>query len=78
MSREELEGYIDQLGDMARALDRAEPEERSQLYGALRLLVYHHVDQIVDVEVDPLGDRVDKLRVRGATRTLTTRLELGV
>ncbi|MDX6283000.1 MAG: hypothetical protein QOH03_4071 [Kribbellaceae bacterium] len=68
MSREELEGYVDQLGDMARALERAEPEERSQLYGALRLsLVYHHVDQIVDVEVDPLADRVDKLRVRGGT-----------
>ncbi|GAA0946545.1 recombinase family protein [Kribbella koreensis] len=68
MSREELEGYVDQLGDMARALERAEPEERSQLYGALRLsLVYHHVDQILDVEVDPLADRVDKLRVRGGT-----------
>lgn len=68
MSREELEAYIDQLGDMARALDRAEPEERSQLYGALRLsLVYHHVDQIVDVEVDPLADRVVKSRVRGGT-----------
>ncbi|WP_328324396.1 recombinase family protein [Kribbella sp. NBC_00382] len=68
MSREELAGYIDQLGDMARALERADPEERSQLYGALRLsLVCHHTNQIVDVEVDPLADRVVKSRVRGGT-----------
>ena len=63
---------------MARALERADPEERSQLYGALRLsLVYHHVDQIVDVEVDPLADRVDKFFVRGAARALTTLIALG-
>ncbi|MEV8371129.1 recombinase family protein [Kribbella sp. NPDC056861] len=68
LNRDELEGYIDQLGSMSRALDRAEPEERSQLYAALRLsLVYHHADQIVDVEVDPLADRVVKSRVRGGT-----------
>jgi hypothetical protein len=68
LNRQELETYIDQLGDIAQALDRAEPEERSQLYASLRLsLIYHHVDQIVDVEVDPLADRVDKYCVRGGT-----------
>ncbi|MEV5961490.1 hypothetical protein AB0L70_06975 [Kribbella sp. NPDC051952] len=49
----------------------------SELYASLRLsLTYHHVEQILDVEVDPMADRVDKVRVRGGTRTLTTRLEL--
>jgi hypothetical protein len=64
---------------MAQALDRAEADELSQLYSSLRLmLTYRHAEQILDVEVDPLVDRVDKLRVRGGRRTLTTRLELKV
>jgi hypothetical protein len=28
------------------------------------------------VEVDPMADRVDKVGVRGGTRTLTTQVEL--
>ena len=32
--------------------------------------------QSVDVEVHPMSDRADQYRVRGGTRTLTTRLEL--
>ncbi|WP_327635121.1 recombinase family protein [Kribbella sp. NBC_00482] len=68
LNREELEMYVDQLGDVARALDSAEPEELSELYSSLRLsLTYHHTEQIVDVEVDPMADRVDKYRVRGGT-----------
>jgi hypothetical protein len=64
---------------VSQALDRAEADELSQRYAALRLsLTYHHVEQIVDVEVDPVVDRVDKYRVRGGTGTLTTRLELNV
>lgn len=75
VSRPELEAMIDGLGDMARALDGAGPEELAELYAGLRLsLTYHHTKQIVDVEVDPLADRVAKLRVRGGTRPLTTRL----
>jgi hypothetical protein len=74
---EELEAHVNQLSDVARALDSAEPEELSELYSSLRLsLTYHHIDQTVDVEIDPLADRVDKYRVRGGTRTLTTRLNL--
>ncbi|TDW92878.1 hypothetical protein EV137_0145 [Kribbella pratensis] len=77
LTREELEAHVNQLSDVARALDSAEPEELSELYSSLRLsLTYHHIDQTVDVEVDPLTDRVDKYRVRGGTRTLTTRLDL--
>ena len=56
---------------------QAEADELSQLYSSLRLsLMYHHAEQIVDVEVDPLVDHVDKLRVRGEIRTVTTRLIL--
>jgi hypothetical protein len=69
----------DRVGDIGLALGRAEAEERRQLYESLRLsLIYHHAEQIVDVEIDPLADRVDKYRVRGATHTLTTRIELPV
>ncbi|MEV0788706.1 recombinase family protein [Kribbella sp. NPDC050459] len=68
LSRGDIEAYVDQLGDIATALDRADPDELSELYASFRLtLTYHHVEQSVDVEVDPLGDRVDKLRVRGGT-----------
>lgn len=68
VSRDELKAYLDQLGGMASALDRAEPQELSELYALLRLsLTYHHIEQIVDVEVDPMGDRVDKVCVRGGT-----------
>lgn len=68
LSREDLESYIDQLGDVGRALNTAEPEELSELYSSLRLaLTYDHVEQKLDVEVDPLADRVVKSRVRGGT-----------
>ncbi|MFF1819836.1 recombinase family protein [Kribbella sp. NPDC058245] len=68
LSRAQLEAYVDELGNVGAALSAANPEDLSQLYRALRLsLTYHHADQMVEVEVDPLGDRVDKLRVRGGT-----------
>jgi hypothetical protein len=45
-----------------------DPQRLGELYAALRLsLTYNHAEKIVDVEVDPLADRVDKLRVRGGT-----------
>ncbi|TCC32650.1 hypothetical protein E0H75_42680 [Kribbella capetownensis] len=79
VSREELLTIIDELGDMAHALDRAHPKDLAELCAALHLsLTYHHTEQIVDVEVDPLADRVAKLRVRGGARTLTTRVCLKV
>ncbi|MEV0803217.1 hypothetical protein AB0I34_36390 [Kribbella sp. NPDC050281] len=70
---------ISDLGDMAQAQDEAPPEELAELHAPAHLpLTYHHIEQIVDVEIDPLADRVAKYRVRGGTRTLTTRLELNV
>jgi hypothetical protein len=79
LSRPELEAYIDQLGDTGKALYRTQAEERRQLYESLRLsLIYHQADQIVDIEVDQLADRVDNYRLRGAIRTLTMRISLNV
>jgi hypothetical protein len=68
ISRAELESYIDQLGDVAGALDRATPEHLEELYASLRLvLTYHHVERSVDVEIDPMADRLEKVCVRGGT-----------
>lgn len=68
MSRQELESHVDRLGDLTRALDRADREQLTELYAALRLsLRYDHIEKTVDVEVDPLADRVAKLCVRGGT-----------
>jgi hypothetical protein len=68
LTKAQLLEWIDELGDIGAALNSANPEELNQLYRALRLsLKYHHVEQIVDVEVDPMGDRVDKVCVRGGT-----------
>lgn len=36
-SHEELESYIEQVGDVAKALNKAEPEELTELYASLRL-----------------------------------------
>lgn len=63
---------------MGLALNAAEPAELSELYEGLKLsLTYNYADQMVGVEIDPLADRVVKSRLRGGTRTLTTRLDLG-
>ncbi|TCC33229.1 recombinase family protein [Kribbella speibonae] len=68
ITRAQLAEWIDELGDIGAALNAANPEELNELYGSLRLsLKYHHADQTVDVEVDPMGDRVDKVCVRGGT-----------
>jgi hypothetical protein len=62
-------------GDIGAALNAANPEELNELYGSLRLsLKYHHADQTVDVEVDPMGDRVDKVCVRRGVLRRNTRL----
>ncbi|HEY3561470.1 MAG TPA: hypothetical protein VGL05_28595 [Kribbella sp.] len=68
VSRAPLEAFVDQLDDMTTASNTAEPLKLSELDASLRLsLTYHHIEQTLDVEVDPIGDRADKLRVRGGT-----------
>ncbi|WP_405059044.1 hypothetical protein OG474_40855 [Kribbella sp. NBC_01505] len=75
LSRDQLVTYVDELGDVGRALDAAGPAELSGLYEGLRLsLTYNYADQMVGVEIDPLGDRVAKYRVRGGTPTQSRRI----
>jgi hypothetical protein len=73
VSRNELVAVINDLGDMAQALDNAQPEDLAEHYAALHLsLTYDHAEQIVDGEDGPVGDRLDQLCVRGGTRTLSS------
>jgi hypothetical protein len=59
---------------MARELDQANREALAELYKALGLsITYHDAQTRADVSISP---RVVKVGVRGATRTLTTRLDL--
>ncbi|WP_134115711.1 hypothetical protein [Kribbella kalugense] len=59
---------LDELGDVGRALNAAEPAELSELYEGLKLsLTYNYADRMVGVEIDPQADRVVKSRVRGGT-----------
>ncbi|GAA0584489.1 recombinase family protein [Kribbella sandramycini] len=68
LNRDQLVTYVEELGDVGRALDAADPAELSELYEALKLgLTYNYADQTVGVEIDPLADRVAKYRVRGGT-----------
>jgi hypothetical protein len=73
-----LAGAQDELGDIERMLALAEREELPELYTTLRLTVsYDHRSRVADVSISP-EPRVVKYRVRGGTRTLTTRIQLNV
>jgi hypothetical protein len=66
LSRRELAAMVDSLGDMAKALGRAEPTDVADHHASLRLsMTYHHMERVVDVAVDPVGDRVDKFVSEG-------------
>jgi hypothetical protein len=78
LTAEDVLAMVDDLGDMRIVLDRAEHGELAELYRALRLAVsYDHRERMADVSISP-APLVEKVRVRGGTRTLTTRLELNV
>ena len=67
---------IDSLGDMGEALSGARRDRLADLYSALDLHVrYEPAEQAADVTIRPVG-RVNSVRVRGGTCTLTTRLVL--
>jgi hypothetical protein len=67
---------VDDLGDVRIVLDRAERGELAELYRALRLTVsYDHRERVADVSISP-SPRVDKVRVRGGTCTLTSLVRL--
>lgn len=58
---------IDSLGDVTRVLHRAELDELTELYAALRLeMTYHHEDRAIAVSVSPTPVGVSAC-VRGGT-----------
>ncbi len=63
---------------MKTVLDQADRGDLADLYGALGLEVsYNHKTRVAEVSIRPTR-RVVSMRVRGGTRTLTTRLKLDV
>jgi len=62
---------LDYLGDVGAALKRATPEKLAELYTSLSLELIYRPD---DVAIQP---RRGSERVRGGSRALTTRIELG-
>jgi DNA invertase Pin-like site-specific DNA recombinase len=63
----DLYALVKSLGDVTSILHRAEPDELTDLYAALRLeMTYDHQERAVDLYVSPMG-RVSE-RVRGGTQ----------
>jgi hypothetical protein len=75
LRRADVYAMIDYLGDVGSALTRADPTELRRLYEALNLEIIYHADQkAAEVAIRPGRDSA---RVRGASCTLTTRLDAG-
>jgi hypothetical protein len=52
LGQAEVEATLDQIGDVGRALRRADPAKLEELYGAMRLgVVYHPEEQAADVTI---------------------------
>ncbi|HZO64488.1 MAG TPA: recombinase family protein, partial [Kribbellaceae bacterium] len=74
MTAEEIASLVAELGDIATALDEAEPDHKLDLYRSLRLrLTYSPETQTVRAVIDLGEHRWDLVRVRGATRAILTR-----
>lgn len=74
----DVRAMIAHLGDMTKALGRANSEDLAQLYQALALSIsYDHRMRVAEVSITPATHRVSTC-VRGGTRTLTTRLSFNV
>jgi hypothetical protein len=77
VSGADIREMVHELGEMASALDQADAKDMTSLYEALRLQVdYNHETRSAQVIISP-AVRGFSVGVRGGTRTLTTRLELG-
>jgi hypothetical protein len=77
LAADEVRAMLEDLGDIGRALNRADPAQLEKFYEALRLeMVYDAESRVVQVTVRPT-DR-GSAGVRGGIRTLTTRIELDV
>ncbi len=67
LTRQDVEAMINSMEDVSEALTRADPQNLTALYEALRLqIVYDPASRAVDVIVQPRG-RVNSARVRGGT-----------
>jgi hypothetical protein len=76
LSAADIRAMVEELGALKAVLDQADRGELADLYGALRLEVsYNYRTRVADVFIRPTPREV-RMRVRGGTRTLTTRLEL--
>ena len=72
MTVDDIAALITELGDLADALQEADPEHKLDLYRSLRLkLIYSADTQTVHAVIDLGEHRWDLVRVRGATRTKT-------
>ena len=68
MTAEDIASLIAELGNIAAALEEAEPEDKLDLYRSLRLrLTYSAETQTVHAEIDLGEHRWDLVRVRGGT-----------
>jgi hypothetical protein len=76
LTPKEIRAISDQLGDIARALDWANARELAELYDALRLASITTIQRGSLKSRSRLPRRVDTVRVRGVTRTLTTQVRL--
>jgi hypothetical protein len=74
LDRAEVEAMLDHIGDVGKALQRADPAKLEELYRSLGLeMIYRSAERLVEVTVQP---RVVSERVRGGTCAPTTRLAL--
>ncbi|MFC3500050.1 recombinase family protein [Micromonospora krabiensis] len=68
MTAEDIAALVTELGDIAAALEEAEPEHKLDLYRSLRLrLTYSAETQTVHAAIDLGEHRWDLVRVRGGT-----------
>lgn len=75
LGRADVEALVDSLGDAGRQVLSASPARLQELYEEIGLeLVYNAKERMVDVTIRP--PRRVSTRVRGASRALTTRLQL--
>jgi hypothetical protein len=76
ISEAEVYARIDALADQGKSLSRVNPDKLADFYAAIDLqAIYEHEARLAEVTIHPMN-RVNSVRVRGASCTLTTRLNL--
>jgi hypothetical protein len=73
MSRDEIEAVVAALGELARVVQAADPQDKADIYAKLRLtLTYQPEEKMVQAIVKLGLKHAQKDCVRGSTRTLRT------